>query len=120
MPDKFQFNYDKKSDILLIYHSQKKSKGSIEYGKDLHISFSHKGEVVALEVLDASETLSKIVNGKITKNWLANLVRCNLKTEVVKGLMLIKFYLFAKEKTVSDQIVLQDIKYRSPATALAR
>src|SRR3989344_8495140 len=110
-----KFNYDSENDILFIYHSKKKSNGSIEYGKNIHISFS-KNEVVGLEVMDASATLSAISNMEIAKEALDNLKTCDLYTRKAKGLLFVHFdFAFSsKLKPVENYLTLQDINYSSP------
>ena len=118
MSNKFVAKYDEESDVLFIYHSGKKSRGSIELGKDIHISFSPKFEVTGLEFLEASKTLSLLSNNKITKEELSNLKKGYLDTTIDKGLIIVRYYLFfeQKEKPIIEQLVVQDIHYKSPIT----
>ena len=114
------FSYDSENDILFIYHAKRKSNGSIEYGKNIHISFS-KNEVVGLEIMDASATLSAISNMEITRESLDALKACDLYTRKAKGLLFVHFdCLFGtKLKQVENYLTLQDINYNSPLTAMA-
>lgn len=116
----FLFNYNEENDILFIYHSAKKSKGSIEYGQNIHISFSPKKEIVGIELLGASGVLTALAKSVISKRDLKNIVRCSLKAETQKGLLFIKFFISIKEKEpIEEQLVLQDIGYRSPVAEYA-
>ncbi len=114
------FNYDAENDILFIYHAKKKSNGSIEYGRNIHISFS-KNEVSGLEIMDASATLSAISNMEITKDSLNALKACELFTRRAKGLLFVHFNcaFVAKLKPLENYLTLQDINYNSPILATA-
>ena len=121
--NKFRFNYDKEYDVLFIYHSAKKSKGSIEFGEDIHISFDRYLDIVALEIVNASKILSKISKIRIKKNDLENLKSGGLDTTKTKsGLVHLKFYLYFANgiKPIEEGLILQDIKHKSPVTSLAR
>ncbi|MDO8537412.1 MAG: DUF2283 domain-containing protein [archaeon] len=119
MSNKFKAKYDEENDVLFIYHSEKKSHGSIEFGKDIHISFSPKSEVTGLEFLEASKTISLLSREKISKTDLLNLRKGYLDTTIEKGLIIVRYYLFfeKKEKPIIEQLVVQDINYKSPITA---
>lgn len=114
------FNYDSENDILFIYHSGKKSNGSIEYGRDIHISFS-KNEVSGLEIMGASNMLSTISKMNITRDALKTLKACDLYTRRAKGLLFVHFdcILEAKAKPLENYLTLQDINYNSPVLATA-
>ena len=117
-----KFDYDAENDILFIYDSKKKSKGSIEYGKDIHISFSSKGELTGLEFLNASEMFHELFGREISKEKLSNIEACNLWDGKKRGLRMIKFAcLFSqKERPLDGQLVMQDINFKSPILAVAR
>lgn len=111
MPNqKTSFDYDLENDILFIYLFGKKSGSSIEYGKNIHISFSH-GEVVALEFIDASLILSKLTEKKITKEMLGKIKKCSLYSEKTKGLQLINFSCIFSGRLplLKHQLAIQDI-----------
>jgi uncharacterized protein YuzE len=57
----FEFNYDKKNDDLFIYLPNKRSKGAVEIGNFV-FDFDEKEDLVAIQILEASEILSKLVS----------------------------------------------------------
>ena len=67
----FNFDYDGENDDLFIYIERKKSAGAIEVG-DFVMDFDEKENLVAIQILNASEILSKLISrvvslAKITK-----------------------------------------------------
>jgi len=67
----FEFDYDVENDDLFVYLKGEKSSGAVELGSFV-FDFDKKGQLVAFEILDASETLSKLLSkmleiGKIKK-----------------------------------------------------
>jgi len=57
----FEFDYDEGNDDLFVYLKNKKSSGAIELGNFV-FDFDDKGQLVAFEIIDASETLSKLLS----------------------------------------------------------
>jgi len=123
MSNKFKAEYDSENDVLFIHHSEKKSRGSIEIGPYVHISFSPSYDAIGLEFLDASKTLTSLSVPKFnfTKNFLKTLQKAFLETKVEKGLLIVRYYMFfeEKEKPLVNQLIVQSIGYRSPITATA-
>ena len=61
MMKKFKFDYDKENDDLFVYLPNKKSKGAIELGNFV-LDFDGKGNLVALQIFEASKVLSKLLS----------------------------------------------------------
>ena len=59
--EKFSFNYDVENDDLFVYLKGKKSSGAIELGNFI-LDFDNKGDLVAMQILNVSEVLSKIIS----------------------------------------------------------
>ena len=74
----FKFSYDEKNDDLFIYLEGKKSAGAIEIG-DFVIDFDKDENLVAIEVINASEVLSKLISKVISltkiKSIQANIIQ---------------------------------------------
>lgn len=61
----FKFSYDETNDDLFIYLESKKSAGAVEMG-DFVFDFDEDENLVALQILNASEVLSKLVSRVIS------------------------------------------------------
>src|SRR3989338_2838377 len=56
----FNFSYDGENDDLFIYAEGKKSAGAVEVG-DFVFDFDEEENLVAIQIMNASEVLSKVV-----------------------------------------------------------
>jgi uncharacterized protein YuzE len=72
-----KFNYDKESDVFGISKSAFYS--SVELLDDFWVDLDKKGNIVGVEILNASSLLSKISDDKINKSLLNNLVNVRFK-----------------------------------------
>lgn len=115
---KFKVDYDSKEDLLYFYDTDKKAKGSVEFG-ELIIDLAKNGSIVGLELFDASEYLSQLTNKKITKHQLKNVKRCSMSAIQKKGTTIIKILLSIENKELLAPIAIQNIQYRSPIFARA-
>lgn len=84
MPNKFNLDYDAEEDLLYLYSPGKKSKGSIELG-ELVVDLEKGGNVVGLEIFNASRYLSDLTNRKITKENLKKIERAEFSFSTRKG-----------------------------------
>lgn len=57
----FEYSYDKENDDLFIYQKELKSSGAIELG-NLIIDLDEKGNLVAIQIINASEFFSKFIS----------------------------------------------------------
>ena len=57
----FKFSYDEENDDLFIYLPGKKSKGAVEMGNFV-FDFDDKENLVAIQILEASQVLSRLVS----------------------------------------------------------
>jgi hypothetical protein len=88
-------SYGRNDDILFIRRTNEKPRGSVEIG-DFIIDFSQDMQkAVGLEVLNASNVLSKQLGVRISKEALSNIHKAMLRTEhrgdaiyVIYGIML--------------------------------
>tara|TARA_Y100000310_G_C20016031_1_gene505184 strand:- start:26 stop:367 length:342 start_codon:yes stop_codon:yes gene_type:complete len=74
----FKFNYNEESDDLFIYLPEKKSAGAVELGNFI-FDFDSNEELVAIEILEASEVLSKLIKKLIELTKIKS-----IKAEVIK------------------------------------
>ena len=65
MAEKIQIDYDEEFDDLYVYKKDKKSDFSVNLG-DFVIDVSKDGSINGIEILEASDTLSKLLNTTIT------------------------------------------------------
>ena len=116
---KFNIDYDKESDDLFLY-SEKKSKGSIEIG-DVVLDFDNKGILVGIEFLNTIQFLknsvTKEVKNLVNKNFLSNLVKCEVQTKQQNNFLFVKIILTGKKTKISCPINAPLIEETSPALA---
>jgi len=67
MAEKIKIDYDEEFDDLLIYRKDKKADFTVNLG-DFVIDALSDGSIASIEILQATDTLSKLLNTKITKN----------------------------------------------------
>ena len=117
--ERFNIDYDKESDDLFLY-AKEKSKGSIEIG-DLVFDFDRSGKLVGIEVLNASAFLNDCVanGGRISKEFLSELVKCEIEVKQRNNFLFIKMFLIGKKVTIPCQISAPAITETSPALAYA-
>lgn len=113
----FKHSYDEKEDDLFLYNSNSKSKGSIEIG-DLIIDFNSKKEIVAIQILNASQFIKDFSTKNIKlKEILNNLTSVKINIINKKNLMLIKLFLTSNNKEINPIISIPNITTGSPAIA---
>jgi len=107
----FKFDYDEENDDLFIYLPDKKSAGAIELGNFV-FDFDENERLMALEILDASKTLSKIMSKILELTKIQE-----LKAEVTdfRNMASIKISIKTDLESESVIIVLPNIKEESPA-----
>jgi uncharacterized protein YuzE len=84
------FNYDKPNDLLYVYSKKGSVYTNVVVG-EFHIEFSREGEVVGVEVLNASDLLKEY---GISKRLLENITSVALKI-VVRGSSLLVFMIIS-------------------------
>lgn len=60
MSDKPLINYDSESDVLYIVAREGKEEGFAEIAPGINIELDEKGEVIGIEILNASEFLKPV------------------------------------------------------------
>jgi uncharacterized protein YuzE len=86
------FDYDYENDSLYIYLSNKKARESFELDNFV-IDVSEKGDVVGVEILNASEMIRKIWDYNIPKDALKNIKDVGMSIAYSRDLMIIKIVL---------------------------
>lgn len=115
----FKFDYDCKYDTLFFYCEDKKTKSSAELG-DLILDFDSNKNLVAIEILNATEFINKFTpdNTKITKTNLSELEDYKIKMTKMHNQMFIKIVIRPKnENEVIATIAVPRIEHSSPILA---
>jgi uncharacterized protein YuzE len=60
MSDKPLVNYDSKSDVLYIVTREGREEGFVEIAPGINIELDEKGEVIGIEILNASKFLKPV------------------------------------------------------------
>lgn len=107
---KFNFNYDSESDDLFVYLDGKKSSGAIELGNFV-LDFDDKGDLVAIQIINASEVFKKILS-KVTE--INNLKKIEVDIINFRNMEAIKFRVLTDSKEETTNILIPHIKERSP------
>ena len=84
---KFSIDYDEENDSLFAYSSDSKSHGAVEAGNFV-FDLDDKGNLVGLEVLDASEffkmLFSKVIKISSIREFRADVVNFRNTTNIIK------------------------------------
>lgn len=117
MLKKFRFDYDEENDSLFIYDPKSKSKGSVEVD-NLIMDLDTNKDVVALEILNATDFFKDVSDVKVTKQTLAKLHECKLEIIPRGSFFLFKIHLKPQEeKAISTSMFVPNVKENSPAVA---
>lgn len=106
----FKFSYDNENDDLFVYLPDKKSEGAIELGNFI-LDFDSKGDLVSMQILDASKTLSKFLSKVISLTKIKE-----MKIEIInfRNMAAIKFRITTDSVNETASILVPNIKERSP------
>ena len=108
--EKFNFSYDEGNDDLFVYLERKKSAGAVELGNFI-LDFDDKGDLVAMQILNASEVLSKILSGIIEISKLKE-----VKVEIInfRNMDAIKFSVSDGKTEEKTNLLIPHIREKSP------
>ena len=108
--EKFNFDYDSESDDLFVYLEGKKSEGAIELGNFI-LDFDNDGNLVAMQILNVSEVLSKLLSKMIELSALKE-----IKMEIInfRNMEAIKFSISDNKTEERANILIPHIKEKSP------
>jgi len=108
--EKFNFSYDLGNDDLFIYSEKEKSYGAIELGNFI-LDFDEKGNLVAMQILNASEILSKIL-AKIIE--ISKIKEIKMEIINIRNMDAIKFSISIAGKEEKANILIPHIREKSP------
>jgi uncharacterized protein YuzE len=108
--EKFDFNYDEENDDLFVYSKEKRSNGAVELGNFI-LDFDTSGNLVAMEITEASKVISKIVSKMIELNKIKE-----MRVEIVnfRNMDAIKFEIFTDSQNIKSSILIPNIREKSP------
>jgi len=106
----FNFSYDSGEDDLFVYIKGRKSAGAIELGNFI-LDFDEKGDLVAMQILNASEVLSKILSKIIELSQIKQ-----IRVEIInfRNMDAIKFKILTDSEEETANILIPHIKEKSP------
>ncbi|OGJ49877.1 hypothetical protein A2335_00995 [Candidatus Peregrinibacteria bacterium RIFOXYB2_FULL_32_7] len=110
---KIKYHYDSEVDAIAIEIDIKKSDITIELTEHILVDMTNDGKLAGLEILDASEELSKLFNRAVSKEEMKQLL-CEIKPESANGYLLQFESPQKKQKAASVLIPL----YQSPLASV--
>jgi hypothetical protein len=115
---KYKFSYDKENDDLLLFGPKSKSRGSVELG-DIIIDFNSKKEFAGIQIMNASNMIKDLTGESLpsVKELLNNLEKCEIEVKPRNNILIIKMYLFSKQKEINPVLTVSNITESSPAIA---
>lgn len=108
MAEKIQIDYDEEFDDLYVYKKDKKSDFSVNLG-DFVIDVSKDGSINGIEILEASDTLSKLLNTNITTSDIKQAKDAVILSSTRENALYIYLHLESK-KGISFPIVMPAIR----------
>jgi uncharacterized protein YuzE len=107
----FKFDYDEENDNLFVYLDGETSSGAVELGNFV-FDFNDKEELVAIEILEATEVLSKLISKIIKLSKIKE-----LKTEIIsfRNMKAINFAIRTNDQIETANIVIPRIRNESPS-----
>lgn len=108
--EKFKFDYDSNNDDLFVYLEGKKSAGAVELGNFV-LDFDSKGDLVAMQIFNVSEVLSKVLSKIIEVSRIKE-----IKIEIVnfRNIDAIKFSISDNKAEGTANILIPHIREKSP------
>ena len=108
--ENFNFSYDEGNDDLFVYLEKKKSAGAVELGNFI-LDFDNKGDLVAMQILNVSEVLSKILSNIIEVSKLKE-----VKVEIInfRNMDAIKFSVSDGKTEEKTNLLIPHIREKSP------
>lgn len=108
--ENFKFSYDSENDDLFMYLEGEISKGAVELGNFI-LDFDDKGNLVAMQILNVSEVISKILS-KIIK--ISELKEVKMNIINFRNMDAIKFYISDGINKETTNILIPHIREKSP------
>jgi uncharacterized protein YuzE len=111
--EKFKFDYDSENDDLFVYLEGKKSAGAVEMGNFV-LDFDLKGNLVAMQIINVTEVLSKILSKMIEISKIKE-----IRADIInfRNMEAIKFSVSDGINEEKATILVPHIKEKSPVLA---
>lgn len=108
---KWGFDFDEENDTLFVYNPDKNSVGAVEVGNFV-FDFDENRDLTAVEILDASEVLSKLITKMIELNKINE-----IRTRIInfRNMEAIQFMIKSNEQVEIANVIIPRIKDKSPA-----
>ena len=97
-----KYVYDEESEVLSIYNSKFRNSESVEFSENIIFDLNKEGNLVALQILEASKFLN-VLNAKIDQNFLSNLEVVKLVEREYRNSLFIVLSLKSKGQEVVQQ-----------------
>ena len=107
----FKFDYDEENDDLFIYLDGAKSGGAVELG-DLVLDFDAKGNLAAIEVIEAPSFFSKLISNAFEISKIKS-----LEVEIInfRNMNALRLKIITPNQTFTQTILVPKIVQESPA-----
>ncbi len=104
---KFKFSYDKENDDLFLFNPKSRSQDSVLAG-DIVIDYDSKKNIVGLQLMNASNLITKILNGNIAdvRSILNNITDTKVNINKVNKMLIIEINLYNNNKGIFPLISL--------------
>jgi uncharacterized protein YuzE len=107
----FKFDYDSENDDLFVYSEGLKSSGAVEFG-NLILDFDDKSNLVAFQIINASEFFSKFFSKILDLSKMSSL---NAEVINFRNMDALKLKVSFGDFEESSNILIPRIKQSSPA-----
>lgn len=104
-----KFNYDNLNDLFYVYKENSSVYANVVIG-DFHVEFSKEGQVVGIEILNASDLLEEY---DVSKDMLENIKKVEIKI-VNKDNSLLIFLMIASLADVEKAVPITMNNFESP------
>ena len=109
-------DYDADSDSLAVSLSGKKSSGAIEMG-DIIVDFDHNRELAGIELLNASDLLTKLTGRHVTSATLQHIETCELQVKQTSHTLVVTILLRTATGEITTPIAVPALAERQLAAA---
>ena len=117
MKNLFKFHYDREDDVLTIYDFNRPPFETIEFSEYLNFSVDKEGNLVGLEIFDASDFFCTL-NPDINKDFLSKLESVELEYKIFRNTWFLIVWLKSGVKIYSQQLPpIRKSDYISPLIA---
>lgn len=111
---KEKISYDPENDVL-YYNKGQKSQDSLEVG-NLFIEFSSSGQVVGMEIVDATETIKELTGEEFSSEDLKSIENAGIKVHTKKKYAFIRLDLQVKR---DQERVKESVGINLPSSTVA-